>query len=112
MNEFGKKIESQIQILNTTQKEIAEKAGISKTALNNYIKTDRLPDILIAIKLSLLLGFDIYDVYGVKHPHNDSSTLSKSEIKLIRSRRKLSSQQKEAFDQAAVNLAKFIKEHM
>jgi len=57
-NEFGERLKNVIKSSSITQKELAEKIGVSKTSINNYVN-GRIPDVAILYSLSSFLGVTI-----------------------------------------------------
>lgn len=60
MNDIGKKIEERIQELNMSQRELAEKVGVTEATISRYINGDRTPrgDIIPKIALALNISAD------------------------------------------------------
>lgn len=65
MDTFGKRLISARSKLNLTQKELAEKLGITPTRLNYYEKDKREPDISMIKKISSALNVDPNFLVGV-----------------------------------------------
>lgn len=47
-----------------TQAELSRNTGITKSAINRYIKNERLPNVLSALKIAKYLDLDVKDIWG------------------------------------------------
>lgn len=69
--EFGERLRLAIKISNLTQKDLAEKVGVSKTAINNYVG-GRIPDTIILYKISKFLSVNIEWLLANENPNSTS----------------------------------------
>ncbi|HHX3326443.1 TPA: helix-turn-helix domain-containing protein [Clostridioides difficile] len=78
-----------------TQEQLAEKAGISRVALGNYERRERIPSLEILDKISAALDtsskaiitynlFDFCDIYDLKVNHRVTISLSNEQINTIK----------------------------
>ena len=65
MDTFGKRLVSARNKLNLSQKDLAEKLGITPTRLNYYEKDKREPDISMIKKIASILKVDPNFLIGV-----------------------------------------------
>lgn len=55
-NTFNKRLEQLLKARKMTQKELAEKAGVTEAAMSHYIKGDRIPRSAVLARISKVLG--------------------------------------------------------
>ena len=53
---FSQRLEEQIKMRRMTQKELAEKAGVTEAAMSHYIKGDRTPRSSVLSRIASALG--------------------------------------------------------
>jgi transcriptional regulator with XRE-family HTH domain len=97
MNEmtFGERIVYFRKRASMLQKELAEKAGISPTALNYYEKDKREPNVLTIIKIAKALGVTGDELIGTDTPHSPTQARTADEIQLLNDYRSLNKAGKE-----------------
>ena len=55
-NSFNVRLEELLKAQHMTQKELAEKAGVTEAAISHYIKGDRTPRSFVLTRIALALG--------------------------------------------------------
>ena len=63
---FASRLRRKLRFLNMTQKELAEKAGISIVAVHKYTKGMQVPNLFYIHKLAVALDCSITDLTGFK----------------------------------------------
>ena len=48
---------------NMTQQELGDLVGVSQKAISNYEDNENVPNVLIAMRISQILGADIHDLF-------------------------------------------------
>ncbi|MBO5423360.1 MAG: helix-turn-helix transcriptional regulator [Fibrobacteraceae bacterium] len=61
---FNKRLQQAISRSGMTQKEVAVNAGVTEAAVSHYIKGDRVPRFVVAIKLAEVLGVSVEELIG------------------------------------------------
>ena len=62
---FGERLSEKISKKKTTQKEIAQKAGVTEAAMSHYIKGDRVPRASVLARIADAIGTTTdYLLYG------------------------------------------------
>lgn len=47
-----------------SQRKLAEEIGTTESAICRYIKEQRIPNVHMALKMAIVLGADVYDLFG------------------------------------------------
>ena len=55
-NGFSTRLEEMIKSSRMTQKELAEKAGVTEAAMSHYVKGDRIPRSSVLARIAIALG--------------------------------------------------------
>ena len=76
--EYYEKLRNAFEKSGYTQKELADKAGITSTSLCRYLDGSREPKATVLFKLCECLNIDIYDLFA-----NDPETLGSKSLNLI-----------------------------
>lgn len=76
--EYYEKLRNAFEKSGYTQKELADKAGITSSSLCRYLDGSREPKATVLFKLCECLNIDIYDLFA-----NDSETLGSKSLNLI-----------------------------
>lgn len=79
---FGERLREAIKSAGTTQKDLATKIGVSKTAINNYVG-GRIPDASILYKISKILNTTMEWLLAGEDTKNINKTFDKEEFELI-----------------------------
>ena len=59
---FGDNLQDILKDQNVSQRELANKTGLSESSISNYIKKRRVPSLKALINISYALNFDISDL--------------------------------------------------
>jgi len=65
-SEFKDQLQRAISLAGLTQKQLAEKAGITEAAVSHYLKGDRTPRAAVVSKLADVLGCSLEFLLGAK----------------------------------------------
>lgn len=76
--EYYEKLRNALEKSGYTQKELADKAGITSSSLCRYLDGSREPKATVLFKLCKCLNIDIYDLFA-----NDPETLGSKSLNLI-----------------------------
>lgn len=94
-----------------TQRDLAEKVGITRKSLSNYLNNTAVPDIFTLAKLCEFLEIDIYMALGL-HPfqnHDDLFIRDNYEYQVIKYYRSLPNQYSKT---KFIKIIKFIKDEL
>ena len=61
---FNERLQQAISRSGMTQKELAEKVGITEAAVSHYLKGDRMPRSAVAVKLADVLNMSVDELMG------------------------------------------------
>ena len=62
--QFNERLQQAISMSGMTQKELAEKVGITEAAVSHYLKGDRMPRSAVAVKLADVLNMSVDELMG------------------------------------------------
>ena len=62
--QFNERLQQAILRSGMTQKELAEKVGITEAAVSHYLKGDRMPRSAVAVKLADVLNMSVDELMG------------------------------------------------
>lgn len=62
--QFNERLQQAISRSGMTQKELAEKVGITEAAVSHYLKGDRMPRSAVAVKLADVLNMSVDELMG------------------------------------------------
>ncbi|MBN4067769.1 MAG: hypothetical protein COA82_12315 [Alkaliphilus sp.] len=80
--EFGERLRVAIKTAGVTQKDIAQKINISKTAVNNYVG-GRIPNAIILYRISNFLNTTIEWLFTGENPVSSNASFNEEEFELI-----------------------------
>lgn len=60
--QIGEYIKVGLAINSITQKELANKAGVTESAISHYIKGDRIPNIATMVRIAKVLNIDLNEL--------------------------------------------------
>lgn len=60
--QIGEYIKVGLAINSITQKELADKAGVTESAISHYIKGDRIPNIATMVRIAKVLNIDLNEL--------------------------------------------------
>lgn len=84
MVDFGNNLKELRQKYKMTQKELAEKVGVTKSVISYYELQERAPSPEVLIKLSKIFHITTDYLLGIEHKHIiDVSGLQPEELKLV-----------------------------
>lgn len=66
-NELGKNIRELIRHKRMTQRELAERTGITTSSISRYIKGERIPNSEILVKIASALNTDTNSLLGIEN---------------------------------------------
>lgn len=84
-----------------SQKELAERLGVSQSAVSNWIKGYNSPDIEVAAEICNILNITISDLFGV----NDTENESKYRFAIIKQYSKLNATGRKKADEYITDLS-------
>lgn len=79
---FGERLRNSIKLAGITQKELAEKIGVAKTSVNNYVG-GRIPDAIILYKICKCLNITMEWLLDGKEENPTNVVLNKEELELL-----------------------------
>lgn len=91
---FGERLRDAIKLANTTQKDLADKIGVTKTAVNNYVG-GRIPDATILYKICKSLNISMEWLLDGEDQKQTNVVFDKEEFDLITLYNKCDENQKE-----------------
>lgn len=62
--QFNERLQQAISRSGMTQKELAEKVGITEASVSHYLKGDRMPRSAVAVKLADVLNMSVDELMG------------------------------------------------
>ena len=90
--QFNERLQQAISRSGMTQKELAEKVGITEAAVSHYLKGDRMPRSAVAVKLADVLNMSVDELMG-----GNTETIFDEVYKIVaRSAKQLDNDQKAA----------------
>lgn len=60
--QIGEYIKVGLAINSITQKELADKSGVTESAISHYIKGDRIPNIATMVRIAKVLNIDLNEL--------------------------------------------------
>lgn len=69
-NEFKDQLQRALSLAGMTQKQLAEKAGITEAAVSHYLKGDRTPRAAVVSKMAEVLNCSLEFLLGAKKEDN------------------------------------------
>lgn len=59
LRQFGERLREEMEGCGMTQKDLAHEAGLSESALSQYLNAQRLPSIKSIVNICFVLGIDV-----------------------------------------------------
>ena len=82
---LGKNISRYRKNMNMSQKVLAKKLGLERSAISQYERNMRQPSCEVLISISDILGITVDELLGVKRKYLDVSGLDERDIEVVKS---------------------------